>query len=134
MVKLFDIRMMKDSAKDSNIATFVHDGILNSAKFSKIAPHHLLTTSQNSKCNVYDTQSPDPSKPIISLSHPHRPFQHLTPIVANWHPVVPNTFVIGRYPNNESDRRTVDVYQTSGSNIRCVARLEDSRVNGIQCV
>lgn len=126
--------MMNDSGNNSNIATFEHDGVLNAAKFSKIAPHHLLTTSQNSKCNVFDVKNQNDSKPIVSLSHPHRPFQHLTPIVANWHTVIPNTFVIGRYPENTSDRRTIDVYQMNGSNIRCVSRLEDPRVNGIQCV
>ena len=126
--------MMNQSDKNCNIGTIVHDGVLNSATFSKIAPFHLLTTSQNSKCNVFDIKSQNYANPIVSLSHPHRPFQHLTPIVANWHPVVPNTFVIGRYPQKDIDRRTIDVYQMSGSNIRCVAKLEDSRVSGIQCV
>ncbi len=125
---------MDDSGRDVHVAALEHDGILNATKFSKLAPHHLLTTTQSSKCNVFDVKNLNDSGPMISLSHPHRPFQHLTPIVANWHPVVPSTFVIGRYPEQVSDRRTIDVYQMNGSNIRCVARLEDPRVSGIQCV
>jgi hypothetical protein len=32
------------------------------------------------------------------------------------------------------DRRTVDVFQVKGTEVRCVARLEDERVTGIQCI
>lgn len=72
----------------------------------------------------------------MTAPHPHRHFQHLTRIVANWHPTLPNVFVIGRYPEAAmpEDRRTVDVFQVKGSEVRCVARLEDERVTGIQCI
>ncbi len=84
---------------------------------------------------MYDVLRDD-TDPLITLPHPHRPFQHLTPIVGNWHPTLSSIFLIGRYPDADmpEDRRTVDVYQVKGSEVRCVARLEDERVTGIQCI
>jgi hypothetical protein len=78
--------------------------------------------------------------PDSLFSHPHRQFQHLTPIRADWHPTVPNVFSIGRYPAAETpeDRRTIDVYSyTPGGRdggVSLLSRIEDPRVGGIQCV
>jgi DNA damage-binding protein 2 len=83
---------------------------------------------------VYDVLG-ESTSPIIKLPHPHRHFQHLTPIEGSWHPTLPSVFVIGRYPETGSnDQRTVDIFQTNGEDVRCIARIDDERVSGIQCL
>ncbi|KAH7955496.1 hypothetical protein HPB52_001046 [Rhipicephalus sanguineus] len=55
----------------------------------------LLTTDQKNELRVY--RGPAWQEPLI-IPHPHRQFQHLTPIQASWHPVE-NLIAVGRYPD-----------------------------------
>ena len=145
VVKIFDLRKLNDNHSRSEhfVDSLEHEGVINSATFSQFAPFNLLTTSQNNECRVYcdiSQNAAGSSSHESILLHPHRPFQHLTAIRADWHPVVPNIFTIGRYPSSETpqDRRTIDIFQyvNGGNNdgFNLIARLEDPRVGGIQCV
>ncbi|KAJ3405331.1 DNA damage-binding protein 2 [Chytridiales sp. JEL 0842] len=149
IAKIFDLRNMGRSFAESvdneskALVEFHHEAPINSAGFSPMAPHALLTCSQDSKCNIYiDIPHLSPGKhlPACTFPHPHRQFQHLTSIRADWHPVVPNVFTIGRYPAAETptDRRTIDVfsYIPGGLNggVSLVSRIEDPRVSGIQAL
>ncbi|KAI9105515.1 WD40-repeat-containing domain protein [Phlyctochytrium arcticum] len=140
VVKIWDLRMMRESQQEGDmqvpLQTLDHEGVVNSATFSPLAPYSLLTTSQDSVCRLYSDPLNTPRVTAI-LPHPHRPFQHLTAIRASWSPVMPDLFVVGRYPDTASDRRTIDMYQYTpgmegGGGVRCVTRVEDVRVSGIQ--
>ncbi|TPX63421.1 hypothetical protein SpCBS45565_g06625 [Spizellomyces sp. 'palustris'] len=139
VVKLWDLRMMKKDWKEGDLGVplniLEHEGVVTAATFSTLAPYTLLTTSQDSQCRLYDNPLTH-SSPSYIMSHPHRPFQHLTAIRATWSPVHPDLFVIGRYPDTTTDRRTVDVFRFCPglTGVECVARIGDSRVGGIQCL
>ncbi|RKO93568.1 WD40-repeat-containing domain protein [Blyttiomyces helicus] len=141
VARVWDVRMMRKKAVDelpAPLQVMEHQGIINCATFSPFAPYTLLTTSQNSECRFYDLSDPSPAlAPACILPHPHRPFQHLTPIKAEWSPVHPDLCVVGRYPEDAADRRTVDVFQYKPGApcpVALVARIEDPRVGGIQCL
>ncbi|KAF8772051.1 DNA damage-binding protein 2-like [Argiope bruennichi] len=112
-VKLWDLRMMSDSElKPKPIREFVHVKGVNSAYFSPSNRHSLLTTDQHSEIRVY--KSPMWDEELI-INHPHRHFQHLTPIKATWHPLE-DIIVVGRYPDcgvNENTVRYIDFFDGS---------------------
>ncbi|KAJ3280481.1 DNA damage-binding protein 2, partial [Borealophlyctis nickersoniae] len=140
VAKLWDVRMMREGQDGVQpLKVLEHDGVITSATFSPFPPYTLLTTAQNSENRLYDISLPTTHlTATTTLPHPHRPFQHITPITASWSPVIPGLFVIGRYPESATDRRTVDVFQYvaggSAGGVRLVARLEDPKVAGIHCI
>ncbi|PSN31716.1 DNA damage-binding protein 2 [Blattella germanica] len=72
----------------------------------------ILTTDQKSQLRIY-------RGPLWDLEtiihHPHRQFQHLTPIKATWHPLE-DVVVVGRYPDKKfpgytsGELRTIDFF------------------------
>jgi len=58
------------------------------------------------------------------LPHPHRQFQHLTPIRATWHPLV-DLVVAGRYPDENfpgyvsGELRTIDIMNPGNGSMEC---------------
>ncbi|XP_013789019.1 DNA damage-binding protein 2-like, partial [Limulus polyphemus] len=125
-VKLWDLRMIKD--RKSALFTFPHEKAVNSAYFSLANGSSLLTTDQHSQLRVY-------SGPLWELeqviAHPHRQFQHLTPIKACWHPLE-DIVVVGRYPDEgfcAEDKRSIDLFD--GHSGTLLFRLHNSEVPGI---
>lgn len=92
----------------------------------------LLTTDQKSEIRVYSASQWD--CPPSLISHPHRHFQHLTPIKATWHPRY-NLIVVGRYPDpnfkscTPHELRTIDVFD--GSSGKMMYQLYDPESSGI---
>lgn len=87
-----------------------HDHGINAAYFSRTNSNRLLLTDQSMMLKVY-------AMPFFDLEttiyHPHRQFQHLTPIKASWHPLA-DLIVAGRYPdpswpNYELEQRGIDI-------------------------
>ena len=72
-----------------------HDKAVNAAYFSPVSGDKLLTTDQHSQLRVYQAPS---FNLVKTIPHPHRQFQHLTPIKACWHPLADIPFA-GRYPD-----------------------------------
>lgn len=129
-VKLWDLRNMKD--KTSFLHEMPHDRAVNSAYFNPMDCSKLLTTDQYDQVRVYS--SSDWSKPQHIIQHPHRQFQHLTPIKATWHPVY-DLIVAGRYPDDRvctGDQRTVDIFDSNTAELVC--QLHDPGVGGIKSV
>ncbi|XP_029951936.1 DNA damage-binding protein 2 isoform X2 [Salarias fasciatus] len=129
-VKLWDLRKMKD--KTSFLHEMPHDRAVNSAYFNPMDCSKLLTTDQYDQIRVYC--SSDWSKPQHIIQHPHRQFQHLTPIKATWHPVY-DLIVAGRYPDDRictGDQRTVDIFDSNSAELVC--QLLDPAVGGIKSV
>uniref|UniRef100_A0A146KTI3 DNA damage-binding protein 2 n=1 Tax=Lygus hesperus TaxID=30085 RepID=A0A146KTI3_LYGHE len=113
-VKLWDIRMIGKEKSKSGIAVHLecieHDHPINAAYFSKTNNNRLLLTDQKMELKVY-------TMPFLThestIYHPHRQFQHLTPIKASWHPLA-DLIVIGRYPDPswpdyELEQRSIDI-------------------------
>ncbi|KAM9754446.1 DNA damage-binding protein 2 isoform 1-T1 [Menidia menidia] len=129
-VKLWDLRNIKD--KKSFLHDMPHDRAVNSAYFNPLDCSKLLTTDQHDQIRVY--ASADWSKPQHIIQHPHRQFQHLTPIKATWHPMY-DLIVAGRYPDDRictSDRRTIDIYDCNTAEL--VFQLYDSTASGIKSI
>lgn len=110
-VKVWDIRMLSNSGssdvkspkggddrKNRWLQSLDHDKPVNSAYFSPLDGTRLLTTDQHSQLRVYRAPYWTLEK---TISHPHRQFQHLTPIRGTWHPLV-DIAVAGRYPDEKS--------------------------------
>ncbi|CAL8294350.1 unnamed protein product [Boreogadus saida] len=126
-VKLWDLRNIKD--KKSFLHEMPHDRAVNSAYFNPSDCSKLLTTDQRDQIRVFC--SSDWSRPQHVIQHPHRQFQHLTPIKATWHPVY-DLIVVGRYPNDKvcpGDVRSVDVYDANTAELVC--QMQDPSVSGI---
>ncbi|XP_007431630.1 DNA damage-binding protein 2 [Python bivittatus] len=129
-VKIWDLRNMKD--KSSCLHVLPHDKAVNAAYFSPTDGAKLLSTDQHNEIRVYS--SSDWSKPQHSISHPHRQFQHLTPIKATWHPRY-DLIVVGRYPDPKfpgytaDELRTVDIFD--GNSGEMVCQLHDPNASGI---
>ncbi|XP_030837495.1 DNA damage-binding protein 2 isoform X2 [Strongylocentrotus purpuratus] len=129
-VKMWDIRNV--SSKTSYIYQMNHERPINSAYFSPDGTK-LLTTDQHSHLRIYSGPMWDTLERTII--HPHRFFQHLTPIKATWHPFQ-NLIVVGRYPDAtlegfEHDTvRSIDAYDVSSGELVC--RLMDQCATGIQ--
>uniref|UniRef100_UPI0037E75719 DNA damage-binding protein 2 n=1 Tax=Semicossyphus pulcher TaxID=241346 RepID=UPI0037E75719 len=129
-VKLWDLRNIKD--KKSFLHEMPHEKAVNSAYFNPVDCSKLLTTDQYDQIRVYS--SPDWSKPQHIIQHPHRQFQHLTPIKATWHPVY-DLIVAGRYPDDRvcpGDQRTVDIFDSNTAELVC--QLQDPNASGIKSV
>uniref|UniRef100_A0A671SW15 DNA damage-binding protein 2 n=1 Tax=Sinocyclocheilus anshuiensis TaxID=1608454 RepID=A0A671SW15_9TELE len=120
-VKLWDLRNIKD--KSSYITELPHEKPVNSDSTK------LLTTDQRNQIRVYCSY--DWSKPHQIIVHPHRQFQHLTPIKATWHPMY-DLIVAGRYPDDQvliNDKRTIDIYDANSGGL--VHQLRDPNAAGI---
>ncbi|XP_054476429.1 DNA damage-binding protein 2 isoform X2 [Anoplopoma fimbria] len=129
-VKLWDLRNIKD--KKSFLHEMPHEKAVNSAYFNPLDCSKLLTTDQYDQIRVYS--SPDWSKPQHIIQHPHRQFQHLTPIKATWHPVY-DLIVAGRYPDDRvcpGDQRTIDVFDSNTAELVC--QLQDPSASGIKSI
>uniref|UniRef100_A0A6M2D262 DNA damage-binding protein 2 n=1 Tax=Rhipicephalus microplus TaxID=6941 RepID=A0A6M2D262_RHIMP len=92
-VRIWDVRKL-GGVKDFLIE-LPHTQGENSAFVSPSDRTSLLTTDQKNELRVY--RGPAWREPLI-IPHPHRQFQHLTPIQASWHPME-NLIVVGRYPD-----------------------------------
>ncbi|XP_042600019.1 DNA damage-binding protein 2 [Cyprinus carpio] len=126
-VKLWDLRNIKD--KSSYITELLHEKPVNSAYFNPTDSTKLLTTDQRNQIRVYCSY--DWSKPYQIIVHPHRQFQHLTPIKATWHSMY-DLIVAGRYPDDQvlvNDKRTIDIYDANSGGI--VHQLRDPNAAGI---
>lgn len=126
-VKLWDLRNIKD--KTSFLHEMPHDKAVNSAHFNPLDCSKLLTTDQYDQIRVYS--SSDWSNPQHIIQHPHRQFQHLTPIKATWHPMY-DLIVAGRYPDDRvlpDDTRTIDIYDANSAELVC--QLSDANTSGI---
>ncbi|XP_066491853.1 DNA damage-binding protein 2 [Tiliqua scincoides] len=129
-VKIWDLRNIKDMS--SYLHILPHDKPVNSAYFSPADGAKLLTTDQHSEIRVYT--SSDWSKPQHLIPHPHRQFQHLTPIKATWHPRY-DLIVAGRYPDphfpgyTSDELRTVDIFDGNCGEMVC--QLHDPNASGI---
>lgn len=126
-VKLWDLRNIKD--KSSYIAEMPHEKPVNSAYFNPTDSTKLLTTDQRNQIRVYCSY--DWSKPDQIILHPHRQFQHLTPIKATWHPMY-DLIIAGRYPDDQvlvNDKRTIDIYDANSGDL--VHQLRDPNAAGI---
>ncbi|XP_029991655.1 DNA damage-binding protein 2 isoform X2 [Sphaeramia orbicularis] len=129
-VKLWDLRNIKD--KTNFLHNMPHEKAVNSAYFNPLDCSKLLTTDQYDQIRVYS--SSDWSKPLHIIQHPHRQFQHLTPIKATWHPVY-DLIVAGRYPDDRicpGDQRTIDVFDSNSAELVC--QLQDPTVSGIKSI
>lgn len=128
-VKIWDLRHIKGKA--SFLYSLPHKYPVNAACFSPDGAR-LLTTDQNNEIRVYSASQWD--SPLSLITHPHRHFQHLTPIKATWHPRH-NLIVVGRYPdpNLKScvpyELRTIDVFDGSSGEMMC--QLYDPGYSGI---
>ncbi|XP_056621464.1 DNA damage-binding protein 2 [Triplophysa dalaica] len=127
-VKLWDLRNIKD--KSSYLTKMSHEKPVNSvAYFNPTDSTKLLTTDQMNQIRIYCSY--DWSKPDQIIKHPHRQFQHLTPIKATWHPMY-DIIVAGRYPDDRvfvNDKRTIDFYDASSGSL--VHQLRDPNTPGI---
>ncbi|XP_035521463.1 DNA damage-binding protein 2 isoform X2 [Morone saxatilis] len=129
-VKLWDLRNIKD--KKSFLHEMPHEKAVNSAYFNPLDCSKLLTTDQYDQIRVYS--SSNWSKPQHIIQHPHRQFQHLTPIKATWHPVY-DLIVAGRYPDDRvflGDQRTIDIFDSNTAELVC--QLQDPTVAGIKSI
>nr|XP_015819832.2 DNA damage-binding protein 2 isoform X3 [Nothobranchius furzeri] len=129
-VKLWDLRNIRD--KKSFLHELPHERGVNSAYFNPLDCSKLLTTDQHDQIRVYS--SCDFSKPQHIIQHPHRQFQHLTPIKATWHPMY-DLIVAGRYPDDRictGDLRSVDIFDSNSGDL--VFQLYDSTASGIKSV
>uniref|UniRef100_A0A673TG25 DNA damage-binding protein 2 n=1 Tax=Suricata suricatta TaxID=37032 RepID=A0A673TG25_SURSU len=128
-VKIWDLRQVK--GKSSCLHSLLHSHPVNSACFSPDGAQ-LLTTDQKSELRVYTASQWD--CPPSLIPHPHRHFQHLTPIKATWHPRY-NLIVVGRYPDpnfkscTPHELRTIDVFD--GSSGKMMYQLYDPESSGI---
>ncbi|XP_069640656.1 DNA damage-binding protein 2 isoform X2 [Haliaeetus albicilla] len=129
-VKIWDLRNIKN--KMNFLHVLPHDKPVNAAYFSPTDGAKLLSTDQRSEIRVYS--SSDWTKPQHLIPHPHRQFQHLTPIKATWHPRY-DLIVAGRYPDPKfpgytvNELRTVDVFD--GNTGEMVCQLHDPNASGI---
>uniref|UniRef100_A0A8C3YQN4 DNA damage-binding protein 2 n=1 Tax=Catagonus wagneri TaxID=51154 RepID=A0A8C3YQN4_9CETA len=128
-VKIWDLRQVK--GKSSFLYSLPHRHPVNAALFSPDGAQ-LLTTDQKSEIRVYSASQWD--CPPSLIPHPHRHFQHLTPIKATWHPRY-NLIVVGRYPDpnfkscTPHELRTIDVFD--GSSGKMMYQLYDPESSGI---
>ncbi|KAJ7414705.1 DNA damage-binding protein 2 [Willisornis vidua] len=129
-VKIWDLRNIKN--KMNFLHVLPHEKPVNAAYFSPTDGAKLLSTDQRNEIRVYS--SSDWTKPQHLIPHPHRHFQHLTPIKATWHPRY-DLIVVGRYPDSKfpgytvDELRTVDVFD--GNTGEMVCQLRDPNASGI---
>jgi len=133
-VKLWDMRKMtsvnfRGKEKYQPLVCLNFDKGVNAACFSSTDGCRLLTTDQGSSISVF--RAPFWQKET-DISHPHRCFQHITPIKAAWHPCE-DLIVCGRFPDRNfpelGDQRVVDIMDANTG--KMVAELKDIRYNKI---
>ncbi|KAK7072661.1 DNA damage-binding protein 2 [Halocaridina rubra] len=114
--KVWDVRSLK--SQKSCLYTLEHEAPVNSAYFSSTG-NCVLTTDQKMELRVYA----GPSFALMQkIPHPHRHFQHLTPIKAIWHPLR-DIIVVGRYPDKEfpapfeSELRSIDFFDSANGKL-----------------
>ncbi|XP_028916023.1 DNA damage-binding protein 2 [Ornithorhynchus anatinus] len=128
-VKIWDVRQVK--GKSGFLHNLPHARAVSAACFSPDGAR-LLTTDQHSEIRVYSASNWTCPQQVIR--HPHRHFQHLTPIKATWHPRY-DLIVAGRYPDPKFEGftpfelRTIDVFD--GSSGEMVCQLYDPNSSGI---
>ncbi|XP_053416339.1 DNA damage-binding protein 2 [Nycticebus coucang] len=128
-VKIWDLRQVRGKA--SFLHSLPHRHPVNAACFSPDGAR-LLTTDQKNEIRVYSVSQWD--CPLGLIPHPHRHFQHLTPIKATWHPRY-NLIVVGRYPDpnfkscTPYELRTIDVFDGNSGKMMC--QLYDPEYSGI---
>ncbi|KAI8796077.1 DNA damage-binding protein 2 [Biomphalaria glabrata] len=107
-VRMWDLRMVNEKKP---LSCLHHDKGINSAFFSLTDGTRLLTTDQGDNIRIYRA-------PFWQLEtdirHPHRFFQHITPIKAYWHPLS-DTIMCGRFPDEKNypdlgDKRAIDFF------------------------
>lgn len=131
-VQFWDVRMMKD--RKSFLYLLKHDKPINSAYFSHTDGCRLLTTDQYNQVRVYKAPEWTLEQTVL---HPHRFFQHITPIKASWHPLQ-DLVVVGRYPDpkfegyTEGELRSIDIIDIDNGDIVC--RLSDPTASGLVCL
>ena len=100
--------MLRDGVEGTKpLSVLDHDAPVNSALFDPHFGTRLLTTAQNSELRLYDAC--DNWESATTTHHPHRHYQHMTDIVAAWHPVHSGLCVVGRYPGREDTDQTRSV-------------------------
>ncbi|XP_074086692.1 DNA damage-binding protein 2 [Macrotis lagotis] len=128
-VKIWDLRQVR--GKSSFVHWMPHERAVNAAYFSPDGAR-LLTTDQHSEIRVYSTSQW--ASPQHLIPHPHRHFQHLTPIKATWHPRY-DLIVVGRYPDpnfagfTPQEPRTIDLFDGNSGKLMC--QLYDRDCSGI---
>ncbi|KAH9487837.1 DNA damage-binding protein 2 [Bulinus truncatus] len=110
-VRIWDLRMIDEKKP---LACLHHEKGINSAYFSLTDGTRLLTTDQGDNMHIYRA-------PFWHLEtdirHPHRFFQHITPIKAQWHPFT-DIVMCGRFPDERNyshlgDKRAIDFFDAS---------------------
>lgn len=104
-VKVWDIRITRPF---KFVAELLHDRPPNSCYFNADGSM-ALTTDQLNDLRVYSVVN---WKIMRTIRHPHRHYQHITPIRAEWHPLA-DIIHVGRYPDDnfkKDDKKTVDFY------------------------
>ncbi|XP_016282318.1 DNA damage-binding protein 2-like [Monodelphis domestica] len=128
-VKIWDLRQVR--GKSCFLHWMPHEHAVNAACFSPDGAR-LLTTDQHSEIRVYSASHW--ASPQLLIPHPHRHFQHLTPIKATWHPRF-DLITVGRYPDpnfpgfTPYEPRTVDLFD--GTSGKMVCQLHDPDCSGI---
>ncbi|XP_051823199.1 DNA damage-binding protein 2 [Antechinus flavipes] len=128
-VKIWDLRQIR--GKSSFLHWMPHERAVSAAYFSPDGTK-LLTTDQHSEIRVYSASHW--ACPQHLIAHPHRHFQHLTPIKATWHPRF-DLIVVGRYPDpnfagfTPHEPRTIDVFDGNSGKMAC--QLYDPDCSGI---
>ncbi|XP_068219809.1 DNA damage-binding protein 2-like [Palaemon carinicauda] len=115
-MKVWDIRNMK--SEKNYLYSLEHTAPINSAYFSS-SGRCVLTTDQKKELRVYA----GPSFSLMQIiAHPHRHFQHLTPIKAIWHPLR-DIIVVGRYPDpefpdyTEGELKSIDFFDAASGEL-----------------
>ncbi|CAN7986606.1 unnamed protein product [Ixodes hexagonus] len=129
-VKLWDVRRM--TGRKDFLHSLEHEFAVNSGYFSRVDGSSILTTDQNSELRVYRGPL---WQDVTIIKHPHRQFQHLTPIQATWHPSE-DLIVVGRYPDpafKPNDVRGIDLFD--GHTGKMLNKIHSSlALSGIYCV
>ncbi|XP_066980294.1 DNA damage-binding protein 2-like [Macrobrachium rosenbergii] len=115
-MKVWDVRSLK--SQKSCLYSLEHNSPINSAYFSP-SGGCVLTTDQKKELRVYA----GPSFTLMQIiPHPHRHFQHLTPIKAIWHPLR-DIIVVGRYPDpefptyTEGELKSIDFFDAASGEL-----------------
>ena len=107
-VRLWDLRALRSiQGRPESLAELPHSAAVNVASFAPSGSARLMTSDQKNGIHLF--QGPL-WQSLGRFRHPHRQFQHLTPIRAAWHPVV-DVILIGRYPETHQNQlRSIDFF------------------------
>lgn len=128
--RVMDVRFVREArsySSRSELSVYEHEGVVSCCVFSPTG-RSLLTTAQNDELRVYDMSAAgELAPPRVKMQHPHKFYQHITPIKAVWHPLARDLVCVGRY----ADRRGVDLIDLSCDRVHNMApRLTET----IMCV